>query len=230
MPDPPPEGVKEAWGGPALDRVCPQGRAVPDPPPEGVKEAWGGPALPSERVLPGDLAIWIVILVEMATFALLFLSCAVARALDVEAFDAGQRTLDATKGVVNTWLLIGGSGCVVAAIRAARAERVPSGVRWLLAAQGCGLAFIALKSLEYREKFASGADLDTDTFHTFYFLLTGFHFFHVLAAVVFLGLLTLQLHRLGGRASLHALETGAAFWHMVDLLWIVLFPLLYLIR
>lgn len=190
------------------------------------------PSLPSsaERILPGDLAIWIVILVEMATFALLFLSCAVARALDVAAFDAGQRTLDATKGVVNTWLLIGGSGCVVAAIRAVRAGHESSGVRWLVGAQACGLAFLALKSLEYREKFASGVDLDTSTFHTFYFLLTGFHFFHVIAAVVFLALLTMQLRRRGGQASLHALETGAAFWHMVDLLWIVLFPLLYLIR
>jgi nitric oxide reductase NorE protein len=65
----------------------------------------------------------------------------------------------------------------------------------------------------------------------FYLLLTGFHFFHVLAAMVFLTILLVKT-RAGhyGQHDHHALETGAAFWHMVDLLWIVLFPLVYVMR
>ncbi len=62
-PSPPPVGVKEAWGGPALPCECPQGRAAPSPPPAGVKEAWGGPALPCERgfSLPELVAVLIIV-------------------------------------------------------------------------------------------------------------------------------------------------------------------------
>jgi nitric oxide reductase NorE protein len=73
--------------------------------------------------------------------------------------------------------------------------------------------------------------LSTNTFYMFYILLTGFHFFHVLSAMVFLTILWLKT-RAGqyGKHNHHALETGAAFWHMMDLLWTVLFPLIYVMR
>jgi nitric oxide reductase NorE protein len=65
----------------------------------------------------------------------------------------------------------------------------------------------------------------------FYLMLTGFHFLHVIAAMVFLVILLVKtLQGTYGRHDHHALETGAAFWHMVDLLWIVLFPLVYVMR
>jgi nitric oxide reductase NorE protein len=85
--------------------------------------------------------------------------------------------------------------------------------------------------VEFAEKFGQGLDLSTNTFYMFYFLLTGFHFLHVIVAMVFLGILwvrTWQCHH--GAQDLHALESGAAFWHMVDLLWIILFPLVYVMR
>ena len=86
---------------------------------------------------------------------------------------------------------------------------------------------LALK--EYTAKFDAGLGLDSSTFYTFYFLLTGFHFFHVLAACVFLFFVWWTVRRTTSSEDMeHALDTAAAFWHMVDLLWIVLFPLLYL--
>jgi nitric oxide reductase NorE protein len=186
---------------------------------------------PGTRQLPGDLAVWLIILAELLTFALLFVAYGVTRSLNVELFNESQRTLDATMGVVNTWLLIGGSWCVVRAVQSVAAQRRWPGLSWLVAAQLCGLAFLVLKLSEYGAKADAGIDLETNVFYMFYFLLTGFHFLHVLAAMVFLAFLSYQTWRNPlGAAHLHALETGAAFWHMVDLLWIVLFPLMYIVR
>lgn len=193
------------------------------------------PALPSSpddrSHLPGDLSIWIIVLLELATFALLFLSYAAARARNLELFDASQLTLDRSKGLINTLLLIAGSWCVVRAVQAVGSDARRAGLAWLLAAQACGTAFLVFKLEEYSAKFAAGIDLETNLFYMFYYLLTGFHFLHVLAAIVFLAFLTFHTWRGDyGAGRLHALETGATFWHMVDLLWIVLFPLLYLMR
>ena len=84
---------------------------------------------------------------------------------------------------------------------------------------------------EYAQKMESGVDLSTNTFYMFYLFLTGFHFLHVVVGMLALGYLWVKTRRgCYGSHDCHALETGAAFWHMVDLLWIVLFPLVYVMR
>jgi nitric oxide reductase NorE protein len=181
--------------------------------------------------LAGDLAVWLIICAEMLAFAILFLCYAVARALDVPTFSASQSTLNLPSGAVNTVLLLSGSWCVVRALQAVRADARVGGARWLAAALVCGGGFLLIKSVEFADKFDQGLDLSTNTFYMFYFLLTGFHFLHVVVAMVFLGILwlrTWQGHY--GAHDVHALESGAAFWHMVDLLWIILFPLVYVMR
>jgi len=181
--------------------------------------------------LPGDLAVWLIILAELLTFGILFLSYAFARALDVELFNASQSTLDLNSGAVNTVLLITGSWCVVHAVKAVRRDASGLGVRWLVAAMVCGAGFISLKSMEFSAKADAGIDLSTNTFYMFYLMLTAFHFLHVVVAMVFLAILLVKTQQGAyGSHDTHALETGAAFWHMVDLLWIVLFPLVYVMR
>lgn len=179
--------------------------------------------------LRGDLAIWIVILMELATFALLFLSCAFARLREPAVFAQGQQQLDLRHGALNTALLIGGSWCVARAVHALR-QGLP-GLRWLLAALACGAGFVGLKSAEFAHHLAAGINLSTDTFWMFYLLLAGFHYLHVVAALVLLALVAVQTARGAyGPHDVHAPETAAAFWHMVDLLWLVLFPLVYVMR
>ncbi|MBP9905684.1 MAG: cytochrome c oxidase subunit 3 family protein [Rhodoferax sp.] len=181
--------------------------------------------------LAGDLAVWLIILAEMLAFAIFFLSYVFARAADVAGFNASQATLDLNFGGINTALLITGSWCVVRATEAVKQDAARRGAVWLAAVLMCGSAFVVIKLLEYGAKAQAGVDLSTNTFYMFYFLLTGFHFFHVLAAMVFLALLLSATWRgRYGSHDYHALETGAAFWHMVDLLWIVLFPLIYVMR
>lgn len=188
------------------------------------------PHVPPPRLV-GDLAVWLIILAELLAFGIFFVSYAFARSLDVALFNASQRQLDLRLGALNTALLITGSACVVLAIDAVKHDARAAGVCWLGAALGCGSAFVLIKLTEYSAKWDAGLDLSSNTFFMFYFLLTGFHFFHVLAALVFLSILLVKIQQgRYGSHDHHALETGGAFWHMVDLLWIVLFPLIYVMR
>lgn len=189
-----------------------------------------GPDHPEPR-LAGDLAVWIIIMAELLTFGILFLSYAFARSLDVELFNESQRTLNLNAGALNTLLLITGSWCVASAVHAVRADRSVAGARWLVLALVCGSGFVAIKMHEFAGKIEAGIDLSTNTFYMFYILLTAFHFFHVIFGMVFLLILWFKTRQGAyGSHDYHALESGAAFWHMVDLLWIVLFPLVYVMR
>ncbi|MEO7106973.1 MAG: cytochrome c oxidase subunit 3 family protein [Rhodoferax sp.] len=181
--------------------------------------------------LRGDLGVWLVILMEMLTFAILFVSFAFARIREVALFNASQATLNLNTGALNTGLLITGSWCVASAVRAVQCNASGVGARWLLGALACSAGFVAVKLTEFSEKLSAGVDLSTNTFYMFYFFLTGFHFLHVMVGMLALVYLWVKTRR-GDYDSqnLHALETGAAFWHMVDLLWIVLFPLVYVMR
>ena len=184
---------------------------------------------------PGDFAIWIIIYVELVTFGALFLGYAYTRRLHVELFNDSQLLLDQRAGFVNTLILITSSWLVVKAVNAIKSLEKDKALKdaslLLLGAIGLGSIFLIIKIIEFSDKYAHGINLSTNTFFMFYFVLTIFHFLHVLLGVIILcnlysntkqGLYNNQEHR--------GLETGASYWHMVDLLWIVLFPLIYIIR
>lgn len=180
---------------------------------------------------PGDLAIWVFILAELSAFFVLFAVYAFTRLKHVELFGEMQRTLDADAGMVNTLLLITGSGCVARAVAAIKRNRCRASAHWLLAAILSGGGFLIVKAFEYSAKFAAGIDLDTNIFYTFYLSLTAFHAMHVVLGMAIL-LLVWEKALRGGYSARdhHGMETGAAYWHMVDLVWIVLFPLVYVMR
>ena len=190
-----------------------------------------GFSLVCEAHPPGDLAVWIFILAELLAFAVLFVAYAFARASDRVLFDSLQAGLDRRGGAINTVLLISASWCVVRAVRSVHAGRAQAGARWLVAALVCGGGFVAVKLHEYAEVFGRGIGLSSDRFHMFYIGLTFFHFMHVLLGMVVLAVLAWQTRRGAYHAGqMNGLESGAAYWHMVDLVWIVLFPLVYVLR
>ena len=186
--------------------------------------------LPSHR-LPGDLAIWVFILSEMLVFALFFAAYAFARAKNVELFNEYQQTVDRNLGALNTFLLITGSWFVVRAVQAAHRDDLPAVPRNILLGFLCGGGFLTVKVIEYAAKFGAGITMSTNTFYMFYISLTFFHFMHVILGMVILTVLWKQSRKgVYGRHEANGLESGAAYWHMVDLLWIVLFPLVYVMR
>lgn len=184
---------------------------------------------------PGDFAIWLVIYMELFTFGALFVGYAFTRRLHVDLFNESQLLLDQRAGLVNTFVLITSSWFIVKALQAIKEktqERANTqGAKWLLAALGCGSIFLVIKVMEFAAKYEAGITLSTNTFFMFYFILTVFHFLHVLLGMIIL--FNLYQNTRQGRYSSEnhrGLETGALYWHMVDLLWIVLFPLVYIIR
>ena len=186
------------------------------------------------RHLPGEEGTWIFILGDMTVFALLFGVYIEARSHDPELFNVSQQALNQNFGAINTLLLLCSSLCVVTAIRAMRSERVRNLAPPLVAgAFACGLGFCLIKYLEYSEKLSHGIKPATNDFWMYFYVLTGLHFFHLLIGMVVLAFIFFQARkpRLVEDARRFAfVEGGACFWHMVDLLWIVLFPLLYLVH
>jgi nitric oxide reductase NorE protein len=181
--------------------------------------------------LPGDLAIWIFILAELSVFGLLFVVYAFTRRYNIELFDLYQLKLDRTAGLINTVTLISSSYFVVRAVAAIKQGNAKTCSRWLLAAIALGVLFLVVKSLEYQHHFSQGISLSTNLFYTFYIGLTFFHFMHVIMGMVILSVVAHKAHRGGYSAEEHTgVETGASYWHMVDLVWLILFPLIYVMH
>lgn len=188
-------------------------------------------AVSREEGLPGDFAIWIFIFAEMLAFGVLFVAYAFTRAGNVELFNASQQTLSQTAGAINTLVLITSSYFVVRGVVAIKRGLSEQCAWWLSGAVLLGGVFVAIKLVEFHGKFAAGIGLSTNAFYMFYLALTFFHFMHVLMGMIILGCVIAKARRGGYSARDHVgVETGASFWHMVDLLWIILFPLVYVIR
>jgi nitric oxide reductase NorE protein len=194
-------------------------------------QALTAPAADDRRAPPGDLAIWVFILAELGAFAVLFVLYGVARFKHLELFNEMQLTLDRNAGALNTVLLISASWCVARAVAAIKQDRSSASARWLAFAMLAGFGFIGVKAAEYSAKFAAGISLDTNLFYMFYLSLTFFHLMHVVLGLGILALVWNKTRRGGYSAGDHVgMETGASYWHMVDLVWIVLFPLVYVMR
>lgn len=180
---------------------------------------------------PGDLAIWFFIYAELLVFGALFMTYAVVRSNNLELFNESQLSLHPDFGVINTLLLITGSYFVVRAVQAIRFNHSRRCVHWLRLAIASGLLFVLLKGYEFYETASRGIGLSTNTFYTFYISMTFFHFMHVVLGLVILAAVMFKA-RAGGYSDRDhvGVETGASYWHMVDLVWIILFPLVYLIR
>lgn len=184
---------------------------------------------------PGDFLVWIIIYIELLTFGLFFIGFAISRKNQLEIFNTSQLLLDQRFGFINTVLLISSSYFVVKAIKIIKhsqaSESFTKASSYLLGTIGFGGVFLLIKIFELASKYSDEINLSTNSFFMFYFILSIFHFMHVILGIIILynlyintkaGVYTKDEHR--------GLESGASYWHMVDLLWIVLFPLLYIIR
>lgn len=183
---------------------------------------------PGTRHLPGEVGVWVFILGDLVVFTLLFATYLYYRALEPELYLQGQKTLRQDLATINTFLLLTSSWFVVMALSAARKrELARTRLNFSLAA-ACGFAFVVLKYVEYREKFAAGINILTNDFYTYYFILTGVHLLHVMVGLAVI--LFLVKHAAASResADITLVESGCAYWHMVDFLWVIIFSLIYL--
>lgn len=183
-------------------------------------------AAPSDRHVPAEAGVWVFVLGDMTIFGAFFAVFAHDLSENREVFAESARALHQPLGVVNTLLLLVSSYLVVLALRGRRGSGGARN-RWLLGAVGCGGAFLVSKAVEYSLALSAGHTPASGTFFTFYYVLTGVHLLHVVIGITLL----LVWHRAseGSVASRPVFQEGAAvYWHMVDLLWLVIFALVYL--
>ena len=148
---------------------------------------------------------------------------------DVALFTQSQAELNRSLGLLNTLLLLTSSWCVAQAVAAARAGNAAAR-RYLFGAIALGIGFVVVKAIEYNEKIAAGFTLNSNDFFIYYYMFTGIHLLHVVVGLGVLLWTTTRFDKAGkvlGSASV--VEGSGAFWHLVDLLWIILFALLYLV-
>ena len=183
------------------------------------------------RRLPGVDGIWVFIGADSVIFAILFLSFMQDRLKNPAIFEASRQTLNMNLGGIDTLILLTSSWSVALAVQAMKRDEIDREPRLLLGGAITGLMFVASKSIEYFHKFAAGITPGTNPFYMWYFTLTGIHLIHVLVGTTMLTYLWVRSRR-GTYDHLHRSvpESVASYWHLVDLLWVVLFPLLYLMK
>ena len=184
-----------------------------------------------EPRLPGETGVWMFIIGDVLIFSLLFSVFVYDRSQEVALFVEQQQLLNQTFGLFNTLLLLTSSWFVVLAVHGARTGQ-------LSRARGCfvlailgGIGFVVIKYFEWSEKLAADLTIETNNFFMYYYLMTGIHLMHMLIGI---GVLVFLWHSVRDAEfdgqDVGVLESGACYWHLVDILWIALFALLYLMR
>lgn len=187
------------------------------------------PTATRARHLPGDIAVWMFIFAELAVFGILFIGFTVARSLDPATFHTGREVLHPWIGLLNTVALITASYLVATAVHRLR-HGEPGTRRRLWMAIAVSSVYTMGKLWEYADLYGQGYNLGTDTFFMFYFFLTFFHFMHVVLGQIILVVLAVKVGNGDyDGTDMNGMESGASYWHMVDLVWLVLFPMVYVL-
>ena len=189
------------------------------------------------------LGMWLFLLTEVLFFGGLFFAYLLYRMWYFEAFAEASRTIQIWPGLINTAVLIGSSLTMALGVRAAQTSQRSATVKWLILTIVLGLVFLGIKVYEYADKFehhhVPGANFISDSpwaaqeqiFFSLYFTMTGLHALHMIVGVVMMSIITWMAHKGKFDSTYYTpVEMAGLYWHFVDLVWIYLFPLLYLVE
>lgn len=178
----------------------------------------------------GGLVIWIFILSELFVFGVALNSFAYEKSLSINLFEASKDQLNQLIGTVNTIVLITSGFFIAHASRSYHLKNEKQSIKWLLASFIAGLSFLILKGIEYSDKIDAGLTLGHNTFFDYYWMLTVFHALHVVVGLVIILMLIYNL-KTGTEFTEKdfGFETGCIFWHMCDFIWVLVFPIIYLL-
>ncbi|HKT04304.1 MAG TPA: cytochrome c oxidase subunit 3 [Rugosimonospora sp.] len=181
------------------------------------------------RFVPGQPDMWFFALFEALVFTSYFVVYMYTRTQHTQLFLLSQAKLDLRIGALNTLLLLASSWSMARCVQASRTGAARSALRSALLTTVFGALFLVSKTLEWARLIHRGLTFTTNAFFTHYFFLTMIHALHLLIGFVVLGILVYQL-RSPARRSQKLIETCATYWHTVDLLWVLIFSLLYVVR
>lgn len=198
---------------------------------------------PEQQFEASKLGMWVFLVTEILFFGGLFVAYIVYRSWHPDLFEQAAMTLDTTLGAINTMVLIVSSLTIVLAVRAAQIDKQRQLMVMLGSTIALAITFMVIKYFEYASKFESGMlpagmytyeGIDHElapVFYSIYYMLTGLHGLHVIIGI---GLISWLMFR-AAKGAYHSkyftqVEVVALYWHLVDIIWIFLFPLLYLIE
>ncbi|MDP3352782.1 MAG: cytochrome c oxidase subunit 3 [Flavobacteriaceae bacterium] len=178
---------------------------------------------------PGGILMWIIIFLELITFGMAIIAMIYYSKSEPALFHQSRLMLNTIYGTINTLFLITSGYFMAESVHHFKVGNIQKS-KWLLQLTMLGgLLFLGLKSIEYYEKLEGGLTISFNTFFSFYWLLTLFHVIHVIVGMVILGVLYYNLKKKAQNINNEDFEASAAFWHMCDLIWLLLFPVIYLI-
>jgi nitric oxide reductase NorE protein len=178
---------------------------------------------------PGGILIWIIIFLELITFGAALIAMAYYGNQEQELFHDSSLKLNKTYGMINTIFLLTSGFLMAISVSEIKKGNTKKFNKLLLLTMLFGLFFLGLKSLEYYDKIAEGIGIGYNTFFTFYWMLTLFHVIHVIVGLVILTSVYFGVKKENSETTIDDVEASAAFWHMCDLIWILLFPVIYLL-
>jgi nitric oxide reductase NorE protein len=178
---------------------------------------------------PGGILMWIIIFLELITFGMAIVSFVYFGKQNSELYHQSRLQLNSTFGVLNTVFLLTSGYFMANAVHQFKENNIQKSSFYFKLTMLGGFLFIILKSVEYYHKIEAGISLDTNIFFSFYWMLTGFHVIHVIIGLVILGWTNYGMNKKNSETTIEDIEACGAFWHLCDLIWLLLFPVLYLI-
>jgi nitric oxide reductase NorE protein len=178
---------------------------------------------------PGGILMWIIIFLELITFGLALISMVYYSKENPELFHESRLQLNGVIGTINTLLLISGGFFMAQSVAYLKQENIQKSSLYLKLTMLGGVLFLVLKTFEYISKIDAGLTIGYNTFFTFYWMLTLFHVIHMLVGLVILGSIYIGINKKESTTTIEDVEASAAFWHMCDLIWLLLFPIIYLL-
>jgi heme/copper-type cytochrome/quinol oxidase subunit 3 len=197
-----------------------------------IEIPYNSTARPDTGLYNAKLGIWLFLASEVMLFGALFSSLILLRS-GVPHWPHGRdEGLNIPLATLNTLILIGSSVSVVLAWANLRLGDLKKGRIWLGVTLMCALGFMVIKGIEYTDKFKLGHFPKTNNFYAIYFTLTGLHGLHVLGGMIVFGYLIgpgAKMWQTERTRYTNRIEVVGLYWHFVDLVWIFLFPVLYLL-
>ncbi len=205
----------------------------------GVAEQYDDPVQQREAA---TLGMWLFLATEILFFGVLFASYTVCRVLYTEGFAAASRRTDMLLGTLETAVLLTSSALVALGVRAIKLDRRTRACALLAGTAVLGATFLVMHGFEYHQEYTEplvpGIDFlqrgpharAVELFFCLYYFITGFHSLHVLIGVAIMAVLAVRIARGAfGPGRFTTLELAALYWHLVDIVWISVYPLIYLV-
>lgn len=186
-------------------------------------------AAAEEKRLPGTSGIWTFLFMDMIVFFAIFAVFASERSRIPAVYLSSQQQLNGWLGLANTIVLLTSSWFMVRAVQAARMNDCRAVRINMNGAIAAAFIFITSKSYEYYSKFLDGIGFATNSFYSFYYFMTIVHLLHVIIGLIFINSIKIDIVKSRNVPNLSSVENIALFWHLVDILWIYILTIVYLL-